>query len=1070
MAQDYIDLLGLMERYYSDKNEISTIPKVLLQGMITRVMETPKNFLSNVIVSTTGKFVEMDIYSVKLTSIKSYLDRIGVENTDDTFMVNGRVLLFIDEADVKFNTFYETEVTLRTGARKNKFFFIGYSFTKQNDTFYILPNKLYYLNTSKWDTNSVMYQNMCKSKTEGRLIRTDIVLSLPQFYAEDVLSEYKIDNNQGVSNTDNKSGYETLVYGKPLVPESRIEVLDYSEIAKNLTGILDKAKTDKQKYLDNLIIQYKKTDRTNEYIKYLTDSIKMYLKNKPVANAVTGRYLLGKYLDRFKKSKNKYLGITVKEYLINNFDLIVDFITYGATVPFDGDCWDVCKSAFGNPEKMYANMLGQIVGVSVDELEKIELLCNIKDISFSQLVNTNPYVLSVISNLKFSDIEHIAMCLGLTDKFSLDKDRKIAMLHSYITSTDVNNFSTVFVKNLLKKSEIGVIISSSKFQKMKQTGTYLTVATSENIRYYLYLYRGVLGYDSSSFKVKGTNYIQAISGLDLDTIVNDYVSTGLGVEYQNFITSSTLLEKELYVYDKLHKLASKTNNYDLKLIEQYIDEYENIVGFKLEKEQRQAVYLLLHNAGVVSGSAGSGKTTVSNCLVYVLEKLDPLVSIQFSAPTGKACKRMQEVVKRPVKTFNSRFKIGIGSESELDKEQVMQTSSGVVHFFDESAMVTIDLMYSVLKRIDTDSRVYLFGDFNQLPPIGKGLPFKNLLRFMPCVVLKVSKRAAEGSNITRNSDYINNNSYSTNWEDLVSGDDFFLLNCKEEGIATVVTDMVRFYLGQNKYDYNLGLPQIADLKPDDIQVVSPFSKPAYTWGTVRLNSVLQPIFNNTRGVANTIINKKPKSDNYSKFLLNDRVIHTNKNVYSMQWYASIENGECVKRYGFGACNGDVGKIVGYFHSDDITFSDEIDEMPEEFEYPELMRDDSSFTGWFVAVKYYDYTTESDYYILYRCEENTTNPLDTGKNLFGEDLDNLMLFYAGTVHKLQGSQAKVVICPLGEIKFRGFVTRNMMYTAFTRGEKLVIGVGSVSNSENSSLTKARKDVAGEKTITIGELLC
>ena len=101
------------------------------------------------------------------------------------------------------------------------------------------------------------------------------------------------------------------------------------------------------------------------------------------------------------------------------------------------------------------------------------------------------------------------------------------------------------------------------------------------------------------------------------------------------------------------------------LIEQYIHEYEAKVGFKLEERQNMAVHLLVNAGFIVAGSAGSGKTTVSNCVVYVLSKLEPFLDIQFAAPTAKAAKRMQEVVHKEVSTLHSKFKLGVSNENVL---------------------------------------------------------------------------------------------------------------------------------------------------------------------------------------------------------------------------------------------------------------------------------------------------------------------------------------------------------------------------------------------------------------------
>ena len=148
-------------------------------------------------------------------------------------------------------------------------------------------------------------------------------------------------------------------------------------------------------------------------------------------------------------------------------------------------------------------------------------------------------------------------------------------------------------------------------------------------------------------------------------------------------------------------------------------------------------------------------------------------------------------------------------------------------------------------------------------------------------------------------------------------------------------------------------------------------------------------------------------------------------------------------------------------------------MPDNFQYPEHIRDDSTFTdvnGYFLIVKYYDYLSDSDFYILYRCKKNVDVSDTEGLVLKGDDFSMLNLFYAGTCHKMQGSQARLIIAPLGTVNFTGFITRNMMYTVYTRASDCVITLGSVDNSASSMLTRARKVVSETNVFTVGEYLC
>ena len=114
-------------------------------------------------------------------------------------------------------------------------------------------------------------------------------------------------------------------------------------------------------------------------------------------------------------------------------------------------------------------------------------------------------------------------------------------------------------------------------------------------------------------------------------------------------------------------------------------------------------------------------------------------------------------------------------------------------------------------------------------------------------------------------------------------------------------------------------------------------------------------------------------------------------------------------------------------------------------------------------------TDKNFYILYRAELSAVNN-NIGIALKGEDLGHLSLFYAGTTHKLQGSQAKLIISVLDKNEMlRTFLSRNMIYTIMTRATDFEFCIGSVANTPDSMLSKARTVQAESGINTIGELL-
>lgn len=149
---------------------------------------------------------------------------------------------------------------------------------------------------------------------------------------------------------------------------------------------------------------------------------------------------------------------------------------------------------------------------------------------------------------------------------------------------------------------------------------------------------------------------------------------------------------------------------------------------------------------IVTGGPGTGKTT---CLRRALRAYGDGSRVELAAPTGKAAKRMKEATGRDARTVHRllEFKPGLGFMR--NREAPIDASLVIV---DEASMLDIELGAALFDAIAPGARLILMGDVNQLPPVGPGQPFADIIRseLFPVVRLERLHRSALTSWIHRN--------------------------------------------------------------------------------------------------------------------------------------------------------------------------------------------------------------------------------------------------------------------------------------------------------------------------------
>ena len=191
-------------------------------------------------------------------------------------------------------------------------------------------------------------------------------------------------------------------------------------------------------------------------------------------------------------------------------------------------------------------------------------------------------------------------------------------------------------------------------------------------------------------------------------------------------------------------------------VEMAISQMENETGFTLEEKQKDAVLCALRNRfSLITGGPGTGKSTIIRAILNAWKMVAPNFSrsVFLCAPTGKAARRMKEVTGVEASTIHriiNQYKRVVSSvdDSAVSLWEENDESEGIEYFqnrliiVDEASMPDIRLAYSLMRLASNGNQLVLVGDVDQLPPIGPGSFFRDCLRCrqIPSVRLTLSHR------------------------------------------------------------------------------------------------------------------------------------------------------------------------------------------------------------------------------------------------------------------------------------------------------------------------------------------
>ena len=387
--------------------------------------------------------------------------------------------------------------------------------------------------------------------------------------------------------------------------------------------------------------------------------------------------------------------------------------------------------------------------------------------------------------------------------------------------------------------------------------------------------------------VEATSALLEVSGELLEECLEGLIQRGEleeeSVAGQDGIYLPALHEAECFIAQRIGEM-SRAELCPPEDLDRVLGQIQSQQHITYAPEQRRAVELAARRqVMLLTGGPGTGKTT---CLRGVLALFETMgLETALSAPTGRAAKRLGELCGTEASTIHRLLETGFDPQTGRlvfthNSYDPIKADAVIV---DETSMVDVPLMAALLDALEGDCRLVLVGDPDQLPSVGPGNLFGDLIRsqVVPTIRLTEIFRQAAQSAIVRNAHLVNRGEVPNLRKN--DNDFFFLYRRDPRGAVETIVDLCRRRLPER-----LGIPA------DQIQVLSPTRRRGT--GTGALNQALQAALNPP------LEGKGERRFGDWVFRAGDRVMQV-RNNYDILWR---EEGGL--RSGMGMFNGDIGVI------------------------------------------------------------------------------------------------------------------------------------------------------------------